>query len=563
MLLGMNAHINFDLPQSLVRDDPAGGLRRPRALRDLRRRDHERIDGVLAARVADEDVALAARRRPPDPAGPGARAGQPHAPAGCSCGSRGARCGPTPARCTRRGCGAPPTTPLCLADLEAASAARVADLLRPGPVLLRLAVHGFGGTPARGRDGDSAVQSRASAAAPVRTVDRERGRARHVSAELGRADPVGDEPAEARRRRRTIATSGSSAAMHPRSPRATSQVPPAGPGEHQVHVDRRRARPPPGPRRSGRRLDGEIGHQPQRRPGPARSPAARHAPDVVLVGPQLERPDDQQRAQRQPHPVHRDDGVEVRAAAPRASVRSDGGAPLPPGVRRRPPRLPLGGRLRRPDVVGAGDVRIARQRPLHVVLHPGQVPDQALDVEVAQDRDAPGVGRRGRPADRRTRPRPGRTPRRAEMAGTSGSGAAGGAGAAGSRQDAVAQARRAAAPARSRRLQQLVVQHGLELGEGQAHARLRRPLGDAHPPRDVAVAQPAEVGQFDGPALVRRQPCAPRPARPRRRRRPRPPRRGTAVAGTGSRRACRSSRPARRSSLRRTSSARCRAHRVR
>ena len=33
-----------------------------------------------------------------------------------------------------------------LADLEAASAARVADLLRPGPVLLRLAVRGFGVT---------------------------------------------------------------------------------------------------------------------------------------------------------------------------------------------------------------------------------------------------------------------------------------------------------------------------------------------------------------------------------------------------------------------------------
>jgi hypothetical protein len=33
-----------------------------------------------------------------------------------------------------------------LAELESASAARVADLLRPGPVLLRLAVHGFGVT---------------------------------------------------------------------------------------------------------------------------------------------------------------------------------------------------------------------------------------------------------------------------------------------------------------------------------------------------------------------------------------------------------------------------------
>ncbi len=31
-----------------------------------------------------------------------------------------------------------------LADLEAAAAARVDDLLRPGPVLVRLAVRGFG-----------------------------------------------------------------------------------------------------------------------------------------------------------------------------------------------------------------------------------------------------------------------------------------------------------------------------------------------------------------------------------------------------------------------------------
>jgi hypothetical protein len=33
-----------------------------------------------------------------------------------------------------------------LAELEALSAARVVDLLRPGPVLLRLAVRGFGVT---------------------------------------------------------------------------------------------------------------------------------------------------------------------------------------------------------------------------------------------------------------------------------------------------------------------------------------------------------------------------------------------------------------------------------
>ena len=66
VLLGMNAHINFDLPQSLVRVIPAEDFDHPERL-DLRRRDHERIDAVLAARVAEEDVALqlAGGRRTP------------------------------------------------------------------------------------------------------------------------------------------------------------------------------------------------------------------------------------------------------------------------------------------------------------------------------------------------------------------------------------------------------------------------------------------------------------------------------------------------------------------
>ena len=66
MLLGMNAHINFDLPQSLIRMIPPEDFRSP-GLLDLRRRDHERIDEVLAARVGEEDVALqrAGGRRTP------------------------------------------------------------------------------------------------------------------------------------------------------------------------------------------------------------------------------------------------------------------------------------------------------------------------------------------------------------------------------------------------------------------------------------------------------------------------------------------------------------------
>src|SRR4051795_8898221 len=57
VLLGMNAHINFDLPQSMVRVIPDDEFADPGALA-ARERDHERIDGVLASRVAAEDAEL-------------------------------------------------------------------------------------------------------------------------------------------------------------------------------------------------------------------------------------------------------------------------------------------------------------------------------------------------------------------------------------------------------------------------------------------------------------------------------------------------------------------------
>jgi hypothetical protein len=142
VLLGVNAHINFDLPQALLRVIPEDEFSDPAALAG-RGRDHERIDAVLSARVADEEAELQ-------------RAGQVHttvdrllAPL-----NRGAsrlflrearrkvwgnvtvlhRARSTGGEEYRRR----------LAELEARSAARVADLLRPGPVLLRLALHGFG-----------------------------------------------------------------------------------------------------------------------------------------------------------------------------------------------------------------------------------------------------------------------------------------------------------------------------------------------------------------------------------------------------------------------------------
>ncbi|SFL15634.1 DUF5995 family protein [Geodermatophilus ruber] len=142
VLLGMNAHINFDLPQSLVAMIPPEGFDDSELL-DRRRRDHERIDRVLAARVAAEDVELhraGGRRTVLD---------RVLAPANRTASQVFLRESRRKVWANaaqldvarRRG---PGSYPRRVAQLEAAAAARVDDLLRPGPVLLRLAVRGFG-----------------------------------------------------------------------------------------------------------------------------------------------------------------------------------------------------------------------------------------------------------------------------------------------------------------------------------------------------------------------------------------------------------------------------------
>ncbi len=144
LLLGMNAHINFDLPQSLLRVIGGGDFTVPELL-DSRRRDHERIDEVLAGRVAEEDLALQAagsRRTPVDRLMAGANRAAARVLLRESRGKvwvnthvlHAARLA-GPEVCARR-----------LAQLERAAAARVADLRRGGPVLVRLAVGGFGVT---------------------------------------------------------------------------------------------------------------------------------------------------------------------------------------------------------------------------------------------------------------------------------------------------------------------------------------------------------------------------------------------------------------------------------
>lgn len=144
VLLGMNAHINFDLPQSLIAVIPPEHFASP-SLLDRRRRDHEQIDDVLAARVAEEDLALqevGGRRTPLDHllAPVNRRASRAFLRE-----SRRKVWTNTHALHAARLEG-PGAYAIRVADLEAVSAERVADLLRPGPVLVRLALHGFGVT---------------------------------------------------------------------------------------------------------------------------------------------------------------------------------------------------------------------------------------------------------------------------------------------------------------------------------------------------------------------------------------------------------------------------------
>ncbi len=141
VLLGMNAHINYDLPQALLVVISSPEFTDP-ALLARRRADHQRIDEVLSQRVGAEDAELAA-------AGPRSAVDAALAPLNQAASRRFLR----EARAkvwentielnAARSLGADAYAER-LGDLEALSAARVAQLVRPGQVLLRLAVHGFG-----------------------------------------------------------------------------------------------------------------------------------------------------------------------------------------------------------------------------------------------------------------------------------------------------------------------------------------------------------------------------------------------------------------------------------
>lgn len=143
VLLGINAHVNYDLPQALLAvisdDDFADPV-----LMDRRRRDHERIDGVLAGRVSAEDGELSSH---------GAKTALDRilTPLNRLSSKRFLResrmkVWHNTVELQRARLDGPQAYRSRLAELEVLSASKIADLLAPGQVLLRLAVSGFGVT---------------------------------------------------------------------------------------------------------------------------------------------------------------------------------------------------------------------------------------------------------------------------------------------------------------------------------------------------------------------------------------------------------------------------------
>jgi hypothetical protein len=141
VLLGINAHVNYDLPQALLAVIDKKDFGDP-ALLDRRKRDHERIDSVLSSRVTAEDQALGGGRSLLD------RLLTPLNRLGSKRFLREARTKVwhnaaelNAARLTGK-----VAYRKRLAELEVLSAAKIADLLAPGQVILRSAVAGFGVT---------------------------------------------------------------------------------------------------------------------------------------------------------------------------------------------------------------------------------------------------------------------------------------------------------------------------------------------------------------------------------------------------------------------------------
>lgn len=141
VLLGTNAHVNYDLPQALLMVIPDEEFADPLLLA-RRRRDHERIDDVLARQVRAEDADLARR----SPRGLLDLVLTPLNQWASRRWLREARqkVWHNAVELQRARITGPEAYDARLAELAELCAARIADLRAPGQVVLRLAISGFG-----------------------------------------------------------------------------------------------------------------------------------------------------------------------------------------------------------------------------------------------------------------------------------------------------------------------------------------------------------------------------------------------------------------------------------
>jgi Family of unknown function (DUF5995) len=141
VLFGINAHINYDLPQALIAVISSAEFDNPEILRK-RQADHQHIDAVLQSRVGAEDDELTAVSRVTlldRLLRPANRAASRRFLAEAR--EKVWRNAAALDRSRRAG---EAQYGSAIAELEDLSAARLEDLTRPGPVLLRLARNGFG-----------------------------------------------------------------------------------------------------------------------------------------------------------------------------------------------------------------------------------------------------------------------------------------------------------------------------------------------------------------------------------------------------------------------------------
>jgi hypothetical protein len=139
LLLDLNAHVNYDLPLAVLAVISDEDFEQP-ALMARRHRDHELVDALIGSRVAAEGELLPAssrlRRRLLAPLD------RWSSRRFLSAARQQVWANAVDLHAARRQ--GPDAYRLRVAELDVLASAKIVDLLRPGPVLLRLALVGFG-----------------------------------------------------------------------------------------------------------------------------------------------------------------------------------------------------------------------------------------------------------------------------------------------------------------------------------------------------------------------------------------------------------------------------------